>query len=488
MDLALSRLASLRANLTDPEARESARRRALGQQAFQAFEAQVEFQTDHGPLIDIIRRGVDSDTEREEVVQSSKSVTASPPRYFAPVFKAHARETTGAVDAREQERAVAGASEPPAGGHEFIDADDAVAEQQRARVSRFNALRIRKAAEVAQRAAQSAARKAGAAAANARGAQTRDVFPVGPASTESRPAVVSVHVPPNSSSAALTTHESAPTRRVHYAPASYDGEDDCEAAFIDSDVLSAVRSRSVVSAVAAAAIDNAAAQARLTQRALSRGAAAEPTVASSRSRPARSSAVDAGAAMVAAIPRASSACAPRVSSGPGVSNRIRIVNALRHVCLAGAHCGKELSAALSAMGVSGMEDDGDCGGPDDDKSSYLIMLAAPDSLQYRALYRWLPRVGSCQKIHGSRFAPHDLSAVMETAMAGPPQPPASSRKENTVAAAASGRLQRPQPPPQQWAVSATWKYVSGSRGFVQLATSSPGLTTDAFCLMSVRPL
>ena len=108
--------------------------------------------------------------------------------------------------------------------------------------------------------------------------------------------------------------------------------------------------------------------------------------------------------------------------------------------------------------------------PDDEKISFLVLLASPDSPQYRALYRWA-RSGSCVKVHGSRLAPTDISGVIEQAMVESSDGPAA------------GVVARPS---QRWNVNATWKYVSGPRNFVLLPTCAPGLTTDAISIVQVK--
>lgn len=158
-----------------------------------------------------------------------------------------------------------------------------------------------------------------------------------------------------------------------------------------------------------------------------------------------------------------------------MSNRGRIVNALRHVCLAGAHRDQELAAALAAMGSAGP--DGTDGPeaalpPEDDRASFLVLLASPDSPQYRALYKWI-RGGPCVKVHGSRLAPADISGVVEQAALDAVAPAGS---------AAGDRARSRGAPPRQWVVNATWKYVAGQRNFALLPTTAPGLTTDAISL------
>ena len=324
----------------------------------------------------------------------------------------------------------------------FIDSDDSIAEQQRIRLERFRLLQIRKAAEVAQRAAQAASRKAEIAANAARcpsepsasGFAHRTL--VKPAENAGGP-LTRIQSSADDDSDSYLNFLCSPSEAAHAKPAAVSGRqipDNNERRRLVSR-----KSRISASDVAAAGVAQSGVDVNFV-------AGVGVAVASAR----------------VGLPQRPPA------GGPGVSNRTRIVNALRHVCLAGAHRETELRAALGSMESDGVPQ------AEDDKTSFLVLLASPESPQYRALYR-LVRGGSCVKVHGSRLAPHDISGVIEQAILDA----ATSRGGDC----ATGGPVRPL---QRWTVSATWKYESGQRKFLLLPTNAPGLTTDAFSLAPVK--
>lgn len=386
------------------------------------------------------------------------------------------------------------------GAHGFVDADEAVAAQQRARLEKFHALRIRKAAEVAQRAAQNAARKADAAAGAARaatpgrggGGGTVGVYDV---SLHGGPGGAVTLVPAPGPRAASGGRSTA-------AAAAAVDEDDGEG-YLDAEAIAEA-------AATAAAPSPAPRAGRAAAAAAVGGGGVDPSRRARSAVPRQSRASVAGGAGSAAgggadpalrggqlearviigvgevavpVPsRGGAGTAPRGAGGGSVSNRSRIVNALKHVCLAGAHRGEELSAALAAMGApdgegADAQPPQDGGSGSSDRTSFLVLLASPDSPQYRALYKWV-RGGACVKVHGSRLAPADISGVIEQAAL------------DAAAAAAGDGGGRGRggggAPPRQWAVSATWKYVAGQRNFAILPTTVPGLTTDAISLAPAK--
>jgi hypothetical protein len=154
---------------------------------------------------------------------------------------------------------------------------------------------------------------------------------------------------------------------------------------------------------------------------------------------------------------------------PTTSNKQKVVNALTHLALAGPHRACELAAALASIAASGAH-------------YFLILLAAPEALTYRALYTYDPHPGGAPaaRIHG-HHGPACLTPAILTAVAveagdaaaeagpgaGPPTPGALPDAARDAAATS------------HYVVDACFKYATAARCFAPIATRSVGLTTDA---------
>ncbi|RYE82164.1 MAG: hypothetical protein EOO65_05865, partial [Methanosarcinales archaeon] len=141
-----------------------------------------------------------------------------------------------------------------------------------------------------------------------------------------------------------------------------------------------------------------------------------------------------------------------VTSMSKASNKQRILNALGAVCLAGAHRVKELEAAVHAVNASTAE-------------SFLVLLAAPDALSYRACYSFDPSTGLALRIHGS--GPPSLTQAIQLAQA--------TSSGDAIPATEEGV-----------SINACFKYSTSARAFALMPTCVVGLTTDALSVKLKR--
>lgn len=152
-------------------------------------------------------------------------------------------------------------------------------------------------------------------------------------------------------------------------------------------------------------------------------------------------------------PRRSVSATGRGSGTTTVANKQRIVNALSTVCLAGAHRTTELAACMIALEAASAHTD-----------AFLILVTAPDSTSYRALYTLSISTGECIKVHGA--GPVELTPLIRQSM-GLEDPPAR------------GAAEAP-------ALTACFKYSTSQRCFQQLPSMLVGLTTDAISIRLPR--
>lgn len=163
------------------------------------------------------------------------------------------------------------------------------------------------------------------------------------------------------------------------------------------------------------------------------------------------------------------------------TNKQKVVNALTHLCLAGPHRGGELGAALAAVAAS-------------TAPSFLILLAAPESLTFRGLYAYdahgvaaggVPTL----KIYGlgpANLTPALLAAVAaeagevggggEAALLASPGAGGGGGGGAGGGGGSNGDASASASP---YIVDACFKYATAGRCFTPISTRTVTLTTDA---------